>query len=169
MKTHPSFRSSRPAAFTLAEVMIALGIVASVMVGMMGMVPHAVKSIRESNSLTVMGRIAQEVIGDIQMSQWDQIDQDYAEKTFKFDNEGLVFEGKQGQLASYEARVKLPQETVNISTKADLAFSPDVLRKIEVTVEFTPGGVHNAKPEIRKKNTKIYTFFVANQNKLELK
>ena len=167
MKSLSSIRRGPMSAFTLAAVMIALGIVASVMVGMLGMVPHAVRSIRESNNLTIMGRIAQEVISDIQMSEWDQIDKDYKDKTFQYDNEGLPFEGRQGQVPAYDARVKLPVEPVSLSKKFD--YRADHLRKIEVTVEFIPGGQPNKKPELRKKNTKIYNFFVANQNKLKVR
>lgn len=167
MKTHSAFPTRRRrAAFTLAEVMIALGIVASVMVGMLGMIPHAVRSVRESNNLTVMGRIANEVISDIQMSQWDQIDRDYKDKTFQYDNEGLLFEGRAGQKPAYEAKVTLPVEPVSLSKEFE--YRADHLRKIEVTVEFTPGGDYNKDKAVRQRNTKKYSFFVANQNKLEV-
>ena len=90
MRTLP--HSTKPAGFTLAEVLIALGIVATVMVGMLAMIPHAIGSIRESNSLTIKGRIAQEVISNIQMSDWGQIDEDYKGKPpSKYDNEGIEF------------------------------------------------------------------------------
>ena len=166
MKTHFPIRRSQSPGFTLAEVMIALGIVASVMIGMLGMIPHAVKSIRESNSLTVMGRIAQEVISDIQMSQWVEIDRDYKEKSFKYDNEGLVFEGRDGQEPTYEARVHLPLEQVSLGQK--LEYRADNVRKIEVEVEYIPGGSPNKDEKIRRKQTKKYNFFVANQNKLKV-
>ncbi len=164
MKTHTLSRLRQPSGFTLAEVMIALGIVASVMIGMLGMIPHAVGSIRESNSLTVMGRIAQEVISDIQMSEWNQIEEDYKGKKFQYDNEGLVFEGRAGQNPTYEARVELAVEPVSMGKK--LEYSVDNVRKIEVEIEFIPGGSPNKDKEIRKRNTKRYNFFVANQNKL---
>ena len=167
MRTPAVFASRKPAGFTLAEVMIALGIVASVMVAMLGMIPHAITSIRESNSLTVMGRIAQEVISDIQMSDWDQIDQDYKGKTFQYDNEGLSFEGREGQLPTYEARVELLQERVSLGT--NLEYHTDNMRKISVDVEYIPGGSPNKDKNIRRRNTKHYNFVVANQNKLKVK
>lgn len=162
----PIFRREKPTGFTLAEVMIALGIAASVMIGLLGAIPHAVKSIRESNSLTVMGRIAQEVIGDIQMSDWDQIEKNFKGKTFQYDSEGLVFEGRVGQQPAFEARVDLPQQAVSLSKKYD--FRPDHLRKVDVHVEFIPGGTVSKDNEIRRKNTKEFVFFVANQNKLKV-
>jgi uncharacterized protein (TIGR02598 family) len=167
MKTFVIPGRKNPAAFTLAEVMIALGIVASVMVAMLGMIPHAITSIRESNNLTIMGRIAQEVISDIQMSEWDQIDEDYKGKTFQYDNEGLLFEGRQGQLPTYEARVDLLQERVSLGK--NLEYHSDNMRRVSVEVEYIPGGTPNPKNEIRRKNTKNYNFVVANQNKLRVK
>ena len=167
MKTHVPTRHPRPPGFTLAEVMIALGIVASVMIGMLGMIPHAVGSIRESNSLTVMGRIAQEIISDIQMSEWDDIERDYKGKTFQYDNEGLLFEGRAGQQPTYEARVELAVELVSLGQK--LEYSIDNVRKVEVEIEFIPGGSPNKDKDIRRRNTKHYNLIVANQNKLKVK
>lgn len=167
MKTSPDPVRRRSAAFTLAEVMIALGIVASVMVGILGMIPHAVGSIRESNNLTIMGRIGQEVISDIQMSEWSDIEDDYKGKTFQYDNEGLLFEGRAGQLPTYEARIELPQERVSLGQ--NLEYNSDNMRKISVEVEFIPGGSPNKDKDIRRRNTKKYNFVVANQNKLKVK
>jgi uncharacterized protein (TIGR02598 family) len=150
--------------FTLAEVMISLGIVATVMVGMLAIIPHATKSIRESNNMTVMGRIAQEVISDIQMSDWENIDRDYKGKRFLYDNEGLLYEGRTGQLSTYEARIDLKVEPVKLS--GDFEFRPDNVRRIEVDVEFTPGGIPAKKEEDRKRYTKRYNFYVANQSRL---
>jgi uncharacterized protein (TIGR02598 family) len=165
MKT-PSTPHRRSAAFTLAEVMIALGIVASVMIGMLGMIPHAVRSIKESNNLTVMGRIAQEVISNIQMSDWSLIEDDYKNKKFSYDNEGLLFEGKVGQKPTYEARVELPKERVSMSQLFD--YNPQHIRKINVIVEYLFNGASNKDETIRKRNTKHYSFLVANQNKLKV-
>jgi uncharacterized protein (TIGR02598 family) len=166
MKTRTNSIRSRSGGFTLAEVMIAMGIVASVMMGMLAMIPHSIRSIKESNNLTVMGRIAQEIISNIQMSQWDDIDTDYKGKRFTYDNEGLRFQGKGEQQPTYEARVALVVEPVSISSEFN--FRPEHIRKIEVTVEYIPGGTSNKDDRIRKKNTKHYNFLVANQNKLKV-
>lgn len=167
MKTPLPARIRPTAAFTLAEVMIALGIVASVMVGMLAMIPHAIGSIRESNNMSIMGRIAQEVISDIQMSDWDQIDEDFKGKTFKYDNEGLPYEGRKEQNQTYEARVELL--TTKVLMGSNLEYDEDNMRKILVEVEYTPGGSPHPDKDIRRRNTKKYNFVVANQNKLEIK
>jgi uncharacterized protein (TIGR02598 family) len=156
--------STRPAGFTLAEVMIALMIVSTVMIGMIGAIPHAVKSIRESNGITTMGRISQELISDIQMSEWADIDTVFKDKMFYYDNEGLTFQAKKGSEYVFEAKVELPVEPVSLSEQFD--YKPDHIRKVKVTVEYTPGGVKAKKEEDRKRRTKTYVFLVANQSQI---
>ncbi len=153
--------------FTLAEVMIALGIVASVMIGMLAAMPQALRSIRESNNLTIMGRIATEVISDIQMSEWDDIDKNYKGKQFHYDNEGLTYEGREGQKKVYEARVEVKPERVSLGQ--NLEYTTDHMRKVEVQVEFLNNGDYYKEKEIRRKNTQQYNFPIANQNQLEVK
>ena len=131
------------------------------------MIPHAGTSIRESNNRTVMGRSAQEVIGDIQMSDWGTIERDFKGKTFLFDNEGLAFEGREGQNATYEARVQLPQQRVSLGK--DLEYSAENMRKIAVEVEFTPNGVRVDDKAVRQRNTKKFNFPVANQSQIKVK
>jgi uncharacterized protein (TIGR02598 family) len=157
-------RPSRRSGFTLAEVMIALMIVSTVMIGMVGAIPHAVRSVRESNGQVTMARIAGELTNDIQMSEWDDVDEIFKDKTFKFDSEGLQFEAKEGATHSYEAKVELLQEPVSISQKFD--YRTDTIRKVKVTVEFTPGGAPSKDEKVRARNTKRYTFLVANQSQL---
>ena len=68
--------------FTLAEVMIAMGIVASVMVALLGMIPLGVRSVREATNLTISGRIAQEVISNVQQANWIDVLTNYDKKVF---------------------------------------------------------------------------------------
>lgn len=163
MKTHASFRR-RGSGFTLAEVMIALGIVATVMVGMLAAMPNALRSIKESNNMTVMGRIAQEVISDIQMSEWEDIDKNFTGQKFPYDNEGLKFEGRTGQHMTYEARVELLQERAALGS--NLEYNTEFMRKVKVEVEYLNNGLYFKEDKQRKRNTQIYHFVVANQNQV---
>ena len=150
--------------FTLAEVMIAMGIVASVMVGLLGMIPLGVRSVREATNLTISGRIAQEVISDIQQANWSDVLTSYNGKTFYFDSEGFKMRNAGKEKPSFEARVEIPPEVISIGkTKYDV----DVLKKILVEVEFTPEGIKVPIRNANKENPNIinYNFYVANQNK----
>ena len=161
MKTFASLHRRR-SGFTLAEVMIALGIVATVMVGMLAAMPQALMSIKDSNNLTVMGRIAQEVISDIQMSEWEDIDRNFKDKKFDYDNEGLPFEGRTGQHKTYEARVQLIQDRASLGS--NLEYRTDHMRKVRVEVEYLNMGIYFKDDRLRKKYTQVYNFPVANQN-----
>lgn len=167
MKTPALPLRRRRFGFTLAEVMIALGIVASVMVGMLAAMPHALKSIKDSNNLTIMGRIAQEVISDIQMSEWDDIDKNFKGQRFSYDNEGLPYEGRKGQFQTYEARVELLTERASLGQ--NLEYTTDHMRKVKVQVEYLNNGTYNKDENLRRRNTQEYTFVVANQNKLKIR
>lgn len=158
----------RSKGFTLAEVMIAMGIVASVMVALLGMIPLGVRSVREAANLTISGRIAQEVISNIQQSNWGEIVKTFDGKAFKFDNEGfLIRPDSKEQVATYEARVEITDDT-NISF-GETKYPQDTLRKVLVAVEYTPDGLKIIPRANQTKdgnpNIHNYNFYVANQNK----
>ena len=150
--------------FTLAEVMIAMGIVASVMVGLLGMIPLGVRSVREAANLTISGRIAQEVISNIQQANWSDVLTSYNGKTFLFNNEGFPLRGAATEKPTFEARVKIPPQAISIGKTT---YNVNVLKKILVEVEFTPEGIKVPPRAANKENPNIisYNFYVANQNK----
>lgn len=156
-------RSAR-AGFTLAEVMIAMGIVASVMVALLGMIPLGVRSVREATNLTISGRIAQEVISNIQQANWKDVIANYNQKKFTFDNEGFAIREGNKSRPSFEARVVIPPEEISIGKTK---YGTDTLKKVLVEVEFTPDGVTVPLRPGAKTNPNIinYNFYVANQNK----
>lgn len=151
--------------FTLAEVMIAMGIVASVMVALLGMIPLGVRSVREATNMTISGRIAQEVISNVQQANWVDVLREYDQKTFRFDGEGfLLREGGREKVASFTARVIIPREPISIGeTKYDV----NTLKKILVEVEYTPEGrsIRVRPGQVDNPNITNYNFYVANQNK----
>lgn len=157
----------RRGGFTLAEVMIAMGIVASVMVALLGMIPLGVRSVREAANLTISGRIAQEVISNIQQSNWTAIDA-FDTQTFKFDHEGfLIRPNSREQIATYEARVTLTKDPSIHFGQTE--YPKTTLRKVLVAVEYTPDGMKIVPKEKSLKegnpNIRNYNFYVANQNK----
>lgn len=159
----PKTRFSR-SGFTLAEVMIAMGIVASVMVALLGMMPLGVRAVREATNMTISGRISQEVISNIQQANWADVLKNYDRKTFTFDNEGFAIKTGNQARPSFEARVTIPQDAVSIGKTT---YNVDTLKKILVEVEFTPDGIKVPLKAGSKINPNImsYNFYVANQNK----
>lgn len=151
--------------FTLAEVMIAMGIVATVMVGLLGMIPLGVRSVREATNLTLTGRIAQEVISNIQQANWKEIERSFNNRTFNFDNEGFLIRAGNKSPITFQARVVMDPQRVVIGTTN---YALDTIRRIQIEVEFTPDG---RKIPIRQNTTRAnpniskFNFYVANQNK----
>lgn len=161
--------SLRRGGFTLAEVMIAMGIVASVMVALLGMIPLGVRSVREASNVAICGRIAQEVINNIQQATWKDLDDSYKSgKTFKFDHEGFLITPKSREnVATYEARVTLATGEIHFG---ETAYPQSTLRKVLVDVEYTPDGLKIPVKDASvgkegNANIKSYNFYVANQNK----
>ena len=162
MKTQKKYFT--PVGFTLAEVMIAMGIVASVMVALLGMIPLGVRSVREAANLTISGRIAQEIISNIQQSNWKDVIKDFDKGIFTFDNEGFAMTGAtKGNNPSFKARVDIPDPAI---VYGRTIYDKGILKKVLVEVEFTPDGV-SIPPKPGKPNPNIikYNFYVANQNK----
>lgn len=160
----PFARASR--GFSLAEVMIALGIVASVMVGLMGMTTLSVRSVRESSNMAIQGRVAQEVINNIQMADWNDVETKFEGKTFKFDHEGFPMDESKNNPSNppaFEARVKFDNREVKFG---DTTYKRSSLRKVMVEVEYTPGGQRIVSRNRRESNIRYFTFYVANQNKI---
>jgi uncharacterized protein (TIGR02598 family) len=60
-----------PAAFSLVETVLALGIVAFAFVGLMGMLPAGLQTFRKAVDTTVGAQIAQRVVGDAQQTDFD--------------------------------------------------------------------------------------------------
>ena len=165
MRAQNPIAPSRQPGFSLIEVTIAMGIVATVMVGLLGMIPLGVRSVREATNLTITGRIAQEVIGNIQQANWKDIEKSFDKKIFYFDNEGFLIRSGNKETPSFQARVQMDSQKVIIGTTN---YALSTIRKILIEVEFTPDGRKvPQKPDEKRGNPNIskFNFYVANQNK----
>ena len=68
----PTFPLPRPRrqGFSLVEVTVAMGIVATVLVALLALLPYGMDSIREAKSTQVQARIANEIISELQVADW---------------------------------------------------------------------------------------------------
>jgi hypothetical protein len=92
-------RRRRQAAFSLVEVVLAIGIVAFAFVGVFGLIPTGLNSFHQSIDISVCSEIAQHVINDAQQSDWSDLITDYTGATISgtsgmksyrfFDGQGL--------------------------------------------------------------------------------
>ena len=107
MKTHSkSPRRGRVVrAFTLVETVIAIGIVSTVMVALLGMMPEGMNMIRQAGQRTVGVRIAQELIGRIQLADFDEVSS-FDNNVYHFDDMGTeVTSGDQRKI--YTAKIEV--------------------------------------------------------------
>lgn len=107
MNTHTLFRSSGASGFSLAETVIAVGITASVIVTLVGMIPLSLDTLRRSAVVTAEARITQAIAADYRMREWSEVVQQQQEggcRDFSFDGQGTRV--KQGDASTiFTARV----------------------------------------------------------------
>ncbi|MDF1751513.1 MAG: Verru_Chthon cassette protein B [Verrucomicrobiales bacterium] len=78
MKHEPSkhkLRRSGERGFSLVEVTLSLAIVSTVMVGVVGMLSTGVNLVGEAGDISTQGRIAQKLVGELQLSDWDKLEE----------------------------------------------------------------------------------------------
>jgi uncharacterized protein (TIGR02598 family) len=121
--------------FSLVEVVIALGIVATVMVALMALLPLGMDALRESADLTVQSRIAQDLIGDVQQADWDTLTR-YENELRYFDGEGTTLETAGSGTRLYSAKIEFPDTPINLPGLGQNRYT----RKVVIKVAFTPPG-----------------------------
>lgn len=107
----------RDAAFSLVEVTLALGITAVALVSLMGMLPQGMKTLQRANDQAVMGRIHQQILGEIQLTPWEaegggSPPLDSFDKSVRFyDDQGIELPASdKGEFNHiYTARILLPR------------------------------------------------------------
>lgn len=168
---------TRKSGFSLAEVMIALGIVAFVMMGLLGTMVRGTQSVQNATNTLIYGKIADQMVNDIQQLNWTLLPQEFpAEKEFYFDYQGFPIQktdqGKSEESAvdnqvSFVAKVRYNTDADVVS--AGNTYDNELLRKIQILVEYTPGGKParwDLKPRKGEQFVQSFIYMVANQNKI---
>ncbi len=99
--------------FTLIEVTIALGICATVMIALLGLLPLSLDQMRESRNLTTMARISEDIINDIQLMEWEDREKLDGEKR-EYDDQGTRVQDIAGDFNRrvYSAEIEVDLEGV---------------------------------------------------------
>ncbi|MDA0812157.1 MAG: Verru_Chthon cassette protein B [Verrucomicrobia bacterium] len=134
-KARSRHRPGVDSGFSLVEVVIALGIVATVMVALMALLPLGMDALRESANLTVQSRIAQDLIGDVQQADWDTLTR-YENELRYFDGEGTTLETAGSGTRLYSAKIEFPETPITLPGLGQNRYA----RKIVIKVAFTPPG-----------------------------
>lgn len=121
--------------FSLIEIVVALGIVSTVLVALVGMAGIGMGTMRKAADRTAETRVLEDVLGDIQLSAWDEVERLDGEVRY-YDEQGLRTRGAGGDV-SYAARVDTEGGGVDLPGAGESRY----LRKVRVRVGTFPGGL----------------------------
>lgn len=100
----------------MVEVTLAIGITAVALVSLMGMLPKGMQTLQRANDKAVMARIHQQVLGEIQLTPWEDSDGSSQIETFDgqiryYDDQGIEIPANDsGSLKHvYTARILVPR------------------------------------------------------------
>ncbi len=136
----------RPRGFSLVEVTVAMGIVATVLVALIALLPYGMESIREAKSTQVQARIANEIISEIQVADWGTEPGykklgDWDGVIRRYDSEGTLVDDKADQNRSntiYKVRIEVPVNE-RVKLRGMPSDSGRYARRLVVKVAYAPG------------------------------
>jgi len=107
--------SQRPCskAFTLVETVLALGIVSTVMIGLVGLMPAGMNIVREAGERSIGVQIGQKLIGEAQLVAFDEVEQLAAQGERYFDDMGTEMEND-GLGRFYRAVIEVSGESIRL-------------------------------------------------------
>jgi uncharacterized protein (TIGR02598 family) len=181
-KLHAPARGYR--GFSLVEVMIAVGIVASVMLGLIGVMPVGLSAIQEAQHNSIKARIVQEVISDAQSANWNETITAATKDTLNLQKsllgeQNIRYYTNQGaRVIPQAARVSNePPPVITYAAYVEVAAGGDnptlmttqkanaykYLKMLNIYVEYTPGGRKpDFKNPLRAKNITKFPFCLVN-------
>lgn len=142
----PSRRVRSTRGFSLVEVTVAMGIVATVLVALLALLPYGMDSIREAKSTQVQARIANEIISELQVADWGSEPTyrklaDYNGVIHGYDSEGTRIDDKaekNKQDTIYKAMIEVPVQD-KVRLRGMPIDSGRYARRVVVKVAFAPG------------------------------
>ena len=118
-RSHVS-RRLKPAAFTLVEVALAMGVASFALVALIGMLPVGLATQRQAISNTIESQIVQAVSNDILLTNFGNLSTSNT-TTYRFDNSGQAVSTSQtGVTTMYTASVTLQSLSSNLVSPINL-------------------------------------------------
>ena len=119
--------------FTLIETVLAIGIVATVLIALIGLLPTGSDILSEAGRSTVGARIAQQLIGEVQLAEYDDVDSFNGQQRY-YDDMGTELKSQTAQVV-YTARVEVESGNPPIPG----AKESEYLRRVIIKVSNSPG------------------------------
>ena len=133
MTPRPLKKPLQNKAFTLVETVLALGIVSTVMIALVGLMPAGMNIVRQAGEQTVGAQVAQKLIGEIQLAEFDDVEQLASKGVRFFDDMGTEMDAD-GVTRFYRAVIEVsPQRPALPGMKAS-----DHLKMLVVKVSGSP-------------------------------
>lgn len=136
MKKH-QFRGACQRAFSLIEVVLALGVVSFGFISVMGMVPVGLQNYQRSMDTAIRTQIVQHIFNEAIQTDFDTLVQSKTLADRYFDDQGIEVNGAQ----NYIYQVK-----VDVVTSTDLPSSPSSnpnLATLQIRIANNPGHIAN--------------------------
>ena len=121
--------------FSLVEIVVAVGIVATVMVALLGMIPTGLNTVNEAADKMSEIRIAQQVIGEVQMTDWGDL-QHWNQELY-FDGEGNRLKTNEVLNVRYTCKVEIGRDEY---TLPDHKPEYEFVRRVVVKIANKRGG-----------------------------
>ncbi len=152
-RPHAHFSASRKgSAFSLIEVVLALGVVSFAMVGLVGLLPVGLSVSRQAIDVTIQSQMAQTLRNQVQLGGLTNVDQ-WAGQQLYFDNQGLQVSGVGAPSRVYTAQMTVTNVVEQDKTAAALSLPATAARMVVVTVTSTAAaGTTNVFPIIVTRN-----------------
>lgn len=160
-----------PRGFTLIEVVVAIGIVATVFIAFMGMLPLGMDTMREAGAITTQARISQQLIGELQLTDWrkkgetsNSVLEDINASTVRyFDEYGNESNSQTDSI--YQAMVEI-SEGEKSAPNLPGSKPNDYLRQVTVKVAYAPPGMDmDFSDSIESPKYKRYVAMIADMKK----
>ena len=99
----------RQSAFTLAEIVIAIGIIASVSIPMVAILAYGLDNMQESRAILIKTRIERHLATTLNQSDWGNTNNldDFQASLWYYDEQGTVLEDESDDRVIYVARLGL--------------------------------------------------------------
>lgn len=130
---------ARRSGFSLVEIVVAVGIVATVMVALLGMIPTGLNTVNDAAHTMSEIRIAQQLLGEMQSAEWEELRDWESGGPYYYDQEGNEVENASSPGRVYTAVVELK----NPPTLPGGRDQNNYLRPVVVKVSHKRGGAVN--------------------------
>ena len=130
-------------AFTLIETVLAIGIVATVLIALLGLLPTGSRILSEAGRGTVGARIAQQLIGEVQLAEFEDIEL-FNNKQRYYNDMGTELQSSGNHV--YTARIEVESGNPEIPG----AKASEYLKRVIIKVSNDPGKPDFSDPPIEE-------------------